>query len=687
MQSNESAETGDRATEKYRMTLSLNVLNHLGLGLYSNVPAVLSEAVANAWDADATRVDVDIFPSDGFITITDNGVGMSEEEVNDKYLHVGYQRRQNEGSTTDIHNRDVMGRKGIGKLSLFSIAETVEIYTTDGESKNALRMNVEDIRKAIGEGDENENTSIKGTYHPEPIGDFPDEVEQGTRVVLKDLKKSVYQASDALRKRLARRFSIIGKDESFAVLVDGTAVEVTDRDYFHKLQYIWTYGDGSQYGGDNKTYEEYCADLEESPFARENLTDGENEVRGWIGTVEKPKDLEENYGAEESDDLNKITLLVRGKMAKENLLEDHNDSRFYTKYLVGELRADYLDVDSEADITTSNREDVFQEDPRYEDLLDFLDQELRNIKQRWSELRSEKGAQKARKEVPEIDAWYSRLNSKDKRRKAKKLFGKINKIAADSEEDRRQLFKFGVLAFERLRYKENLSKLEDINPEDLESIDELFVDLNDLEATLYYQIVRQRIEAIEELDEAIGEDYKEKVLQRHLFNNLWLLDPSWERATESQYKESRISSEFDDDLPDSVTNSEERGRIDIKYRKTTGRHVIIELKRPGRSVETSELMGQGDKYRRTLKKILKDRGVGHEPVDVVFITGDEPTDWYDEDSTKEKQDSLKSQNMRVLQYKELLNDAEDAYKQYLEKQEEVGEIAEIIDSIETGSLE
>lgn len=38
----------------YRMTISRNVLNHLGLNLYSNTPAVLAEVIANAWDADAT---------------------------------------------------------------------------------------------------------------------------------------------------------------------------------------------------------------------------------------------------------------------------------------------------------------------------------------------------------------------------------------------------------------------------------------------------------------------------------------------------------------------------------------------------------------------------------------------------------------------------------------------------------
>ena len=43
-----------------KMTLDRNVLKHLGIKLYSSVPAVLSEAVANAWDADADEVIIDI---------------------------------------------------------------------------------------------------------------------------------------------------------------------------------------------------------------------------------------------------------------------------------------------------------------------------------------------------------------------------------------------------------------------------------------------------------------------------------------------------------------------------------------------------------------------------------------------------------------------------------------------------
>jgi hypothetical protein len=48
----------EKNDKKYQIKISLNVLNHLGIKLYSNVPAVLSEVVANAWDADATKVEI-----------------------------------------------------------------------------------------------------------------------------------------------------------------------------------------------------------------------------------------------------------------------------------------------------------------------------------------------------------------------------------------------------------------------------------------------------------------------------------------------------------------------------------------------------------------------------------------------------------------------------------------------------
>ena len=51
------------------MSISLNALEHLGINLYSNIPAVLSEIVANAWDADAKKVAITIDKAAETITI------------------------------------------------------------------------------------------------------------------------------------------------------------------------------------------------------------------------------------------------------------------------------------------------------------------------------------------------------------------------------------------------------------------------------------------------------------------------------------------------------------------------------------------------------------------------------------------------------------------------------------------
>ena len=113
---------------RYQMGISLNVLNHLGLNLYSNTPAVLAEVIANSWDADAHIVDVQFDFENKTIKIVDDGHGMSVADINEKYLYVGYQKRAGNCFHTPGGRRP-MGRKGIGKLSLFSIADKYSVYT------------------------------------------------------------------------------------------------------------------------------------------------------------------------------------------------------------------------------------------------------------------------------------------------------------------------------------------------------------------------------------------------------------------------------------------------------------------------------------------------------------------------------------------------------------------------------
>ena len=99
------------------MRISLNALEHLGMNLYSNVPAVLSEIVANSWDADAENVTVTIDKANETITIEDDGTGMNRDDVIDHFLTVGFKRRVISGVATPIKKRKPMLFQGCHRVS------------------------------------------------------------------------------------------------------------------------------------------------------------------------------------------------------------------------------------------------------------------------------------------------------------------------------------------------------------------------------------------------------------------------------------------------------------------------------------------------------------------------------------------------------------------------------------------
>jgi signal transduction histidine kinase len=117
---------------KLEMKIDLNIIEHLGLKMYTSLPAVIAEYVANARDAGATEVDINI-PTDGCmedyaISISDNGCGMSVKKVNEKFLVVGKNRRGEERTDEIVaksgKKREVMVRKGLGKLAGFEVARS-----------------------------------------------------------------------------------------------------------------------------------------------------------------------------------------------------------------------------------------------------------------------------------------------------------------------------------------------------------------------------------------------------------------------------------------------------------------------------------------------------------------------------------------------------------------------------------
>src|SRR2546430_11400834 len=114
------------ANKKFIFQISLSVLNHLGRNLYRSFATVLGEAISNAWDADADNVWIYIAVSGDSFWIKDDGIGMTADDFQNKFLKIGYSKRKT-GKSRSPGGRPFIGRKGMGKLALLSCARRVSV--------------------------------------------------------------------------------------------------------------------------------------------------------------------------------------------------------------------------------------------------------------------------------------------------------------------------------------------------------------------------------------------------------------------------------------------------------------------------------------------------------------------------------------------------------------------------------
>ena len=645
----------------YRLTIDLNTLNHLGIGLYSNIPAVVSEVVANSWDADAEKVGIQIDTSRKIIIVEDDGWGMTQADINNKYLKVGYPKRDNESAVTP-KGRHVMGRKGIGKLSLFSIADTIEVHSIKRDDngrlleRNGFVMNADEIRKAIEAG--------HGSYAPTPVTNSKIDIDKGTRITLRDLKKGVHVAEAFLRKRLARRFSIIGNEYDFQVSVNGKPITVEDRDYFSKIEYLWHLGESSE------KFVGYCRNCSQHMNIDGTVDAAKGyRVTGWVGTFDEQKSIEEGN--------NTIVILAWGKLIHEDILKDLKEGGVFSKYLIGEIRADFLDIDSEEDIATSDRQSVKESDARFQLLKRFVQEEiLKVIQSKWQTWRNEDAEKKALLN-PKIKEWFEQLTAQN-RKYARVLFGKIESFPIANPEYKRELYKHGILAFETLALNDNLETLEHIDTEkDFELVTSVFASMDELEAVHYWQITKNRLAVLKTFEE-IAPTAKEKVIQKHIFSHLWLLHPSWERASTDERMEEAVTKEWKK-LDAKLTKEEKSGRFDIRYRTAAGKHIVIELKRYERKVEVTDLVKQVRKYQSALRKCLDKVHPGREhAIETICILGHRPEP---SDEDRRNREMLRTVDARYITYDQLIQETRDSYRDYLDNHKQISRIQKLIESL------
>ena len=347
--------------------------------------------------------------------------------------------------------------------------------------------------------------------------------------------------------------------------------------------------------------------------------EGPYAIRGWIAIAWRSNDLDGEQ-ASNSDNLNKITVVVRGKLAQEDILQEFRLGGMITKYMFGEIEADFLDQDDHPDIATSSRQRISEDDERYRALATFIHAELKTIWTETNTLKEHAGLRHALSSNPYLNQWYQSLRPPRLKKFANRIFGDIDKAGIE-EAQRQDAYANGVILFEHLKMNHAIDLLDEIDVTKVGEFLSYLRDVDALEAEHYRQIVEERLAVIRRLRETVDEDAKERVLQEYIFDHLFLLDPGWERATRFENMERRMEKVLADGK-----------RIDIqytKYRRVAAAHVVVELKRRSVTVSKTDLENQVSSYIDALRDELSRSAQNNAalPIEAVCIVGNLPRGW------------------------------------------------------------
>lgn len=180
------------------------LLDHIGLAMYSKFTKAIGELVVNGYDADATKVDVDI--KSGEISIKDDGSGMDESGIRDGYMLLGADKKRKIKRTTKF-GRLPIGNKGIGKLAGLGIANKISIITVKDGKEYSFSIDKEELKKV---------KILEKAVFDDFIMKDTDKLN-GTTVILTKVLPHIRIDIDGLRGSLARD---LPHDSDFKIFVD-----------------------------------------------------------------------------------------------------------------------------------------------------------------------------------------------------------------------------------------------------------------------------------------------------------------------------------------------------------------------------------------------------------------------------------------------------------------------------------
>ena len=346
----------------FSFEISLSILNHLGRNLYRSFATVLGEAISNAWDANAENVYIYIDKEKNSFFIKDDGVGMTADDFQNKFLKIGYSKRK-EGKASPQKNRPYIGRKGIGKLALLSCADKITVISKiEGGDYIGGVIDNSGLDKAITE-DMTPKEYLLGEWTPSIFEKYTKNHDKGTIIYFENIKDGIKHSLGFLKKIVALYFQFALLDQPFNIFIDEEKIthDCLD-DLASKTQFLWKINDLS---------DPYIKNLQEKFAIREEKQlNVKGNIKGFIASVELPRYLK----IITTDEKVGVDLFVNGRLRERDILKHIPTARVVESYLYGQVHFD--DLDDDEDRFTTSRESIVADDPKYKEFLDTLRKEV-----------------------------------------------------------------------------------------------------------------------------------------------------------------------------------------------------------------------------------------------------------------------------------------------------------------------
>ena len=600
----------------YSMRISRLTVDKLGVKLYDKVSAVIAELIANAYDADATKVAVrapmgqflatragGTISDKGFhLQVVDNGIGMTPQQVQDFFLVVGAERRNdpNRGGKSPGFKRKVMGRKGVGKLAPFGICKTIEVISaggsvvtgTDAGSNSTGYLTshiILDYDGIVALGEEPDER-----YKP-TIGARDESIsaKSGTQIILKDFNYRKVPDINVVGRQLAQRFGIRSKDWQVQLL-DNTrsdsSPERVGEFYIDTMPNtrITFQEDGTVLGPDGNPDTELTAGFHHVGTF--------HPVAGWMAYSKAPYSDELMAG---------VRVYCRGKIAAQtsifNRRAGFHGEHNIRSYLVGELHADWLDEDE--DLIQTDRRDILWSD----ELVDSFQTWGQGIVKRVGTLSRDplrKATLELFLETGNVDARIrgaypaeDQQGIRDSAEEVARSFGRaISRGEAEDASVVDELVDLSITLAPHITLNSMMKAVVADADKPLSVLSSFLRTARLAELSSFGRIAEDRLKVVNRLEVLKDTDVTdENDLQQLIADAPWLVNPEWAPITENQ-SFSSLRREFEKYYEEktgraiSLSDFQETGkRPDFVLSSQEGTVQIIEIKKPRHKLSNPEM--------------------------------------------------------------------------------------------------